>query len=56
MFLDEVGKMQGAGQAGGTGADDQDVSLKLFALYGHRLFSLAERAGLQGRRWLAFPA
>jgi hypothetical protein len=40
--------MQGAGQTGGPGADDQDVSFKCFTLNSHRLFSLAERARLQG--------
>ena len=48
MFLDEVGEMQGAGQTGGAGTDDQDVSFKSFTLNSHRLFSLAERARLQG--------
>jgi hypothetical protein len=27
--------MKGAGEAGGAGTDDQDIGLKLFALYGH---------------------
>jgi hypothetical protein len=39
--------MQGAGQPSGTGAYDQDVGLKLFALWGHRFFSLAEHANVE---------
>jgi hypothetical protein len=39
--------MEGAGQARRASADDQDVGLKLFALYSHRFFSLAERTA----RW-----
>ena len=36
VLLDKVGEMEGAGQAGGTGANDQDVCLKSLALFGHR--------------------
>jgi hypothetical protein len=36
--------MEGAGQSGRSGADDQDIGLKSFALYGHRFISLAEHA------------
>jgi hypothetical protein len=45
VFLNEVGEVEGAGQSGGAGADDQDIGLKSFALYGHRFISLAERTG-----------
>jgi hypothetical protein len=40
--------MEGAGQTGGAGANDQDVGFELFALCGHRFFSLAERANGAG--------
>ncbi len=42
VLLDKVGEMERASQAGGAGADDQDVGLKSFALCGHRFISLAE--------------
>jgi hypothetical protein len=42
--------MEGAGQSGGSGADDQDIGLKSFALYGHRFISLAEHAN-----WMLAP-
>ena len=32
VLLDEIGEMQGAGEAGGACADDQDVGFELFAL------------------------
>ena len=32
VFFDEIGEMQGAGEAGGACADDQDVGFELFAL------------------------
>ena len=35
VFLDEIGEMQSAGEAGRSCADDQDVGFELFALYGH---------------------
>ena len=41
-FLDEIGEMQGAGEAGGACADDQDVGFELFALDGHRLSNLSK--------------
>jgi hypothetical protein len=44
VILDEIGKMEGAGQAGGSGTDDQNIGLKSFALYSHWFFSLAEQA------------
>jgi hypothetical protein len=37
VFLDEIGEMQGAREAGGASADDQDVGFELFALDGHEL-------------------
>ena len=35
VLFDEVGEMQRAGQACGSGADDQNVGFELFALNGH---------------------
>jgi hypothetical protein len=35
VFLDEVGEMEGAREACGSGADDEDVGFELFALNGH---------------------
>jgi hypothetical protein len=32
VFFDEIGEVQGAGEAARTGADDQDISFELFAL------------------------
>ena len=37
VFLDEVGEVEGAGEAGRSCADDQDVGFELFALDGHEL-------------------
>jgi hypothetical protein len=45
VLLDQVGEMERAGQSSGAGADDQDIGLKSFALYGHRFISLAEHTG-----------
>jgi hypothetical protein len=35
VFLDELGKVEGAGQACGSGADDENVGFELFTLNGH---------------------
>jgi len=35
VLFDEIGEMQGAGEACGACADDQDVGFELFALDGH---------------------
>ena len=35
VLLDEVGEVEGAGQACGSGADDEDVGFELFTLNGH---------------------
>jgi hypothetical protein len=40
VLLDEIGEMQGTGEAGGACADDQDVGFELFALDGHSLCNL----------------
>ena len=58
MLLNEVGEMEGAGQSCGAGADDQDIGLKSFALYGHRVISLAEHANVADLRgvWLRLAA
>ena len=40
VFLDEIGEMQGAGEACGACADDEDVGFELFALDGHGLCHL----------------
>ena len=45
MLLDEIGEMQGAGEAGGACADDQDVGFELFALDGHGLCNLNKALG-----------
>ncbi len=36
VLLDKVGEMQCARQTGWSGADDQDIGLKLFALWSSR--------------------
>ena len=49
VFLDEVGEVERAGQACGSGADDEDVGFELFALNGHGdEASLAERGRRRG--------
>jgi hypothetical protein len=35
VFLDEVGEVESAGQACGSGADDQNVGFELFTLDSH---------------------
>lgn len=40
VFLDEIGKMQGARETGRACADDQDVGFELFALDVHGLRNL----------------
>jgi len=37
VFLDEIGEMQGAGEASGACADNQDIGFELFALDCHGL-------------------
>ena len=32
VLFDQIGQVQGASQAAGTSADDQDIGLELFAL------------------------
>jgi hypothetical protein len=42
VFLNEIGEMQGAGEAGGACADDQDVGFELFALGSHRSLNFSK--------------
>ena len=35
VLLNQIGEMEGAGEPGRSGADDEDVGFELFALNGH---------------------
>jgi hypothetical protein len=55
VFLDEVGEMESAREAGGACADDEDIGFELFTLDGHWLLStiLANRDSLSAHRSFA---